>query len=147
MAIEIVASRSPEHFRWGFFSWLDVPPMLAGAGVGAFAWFNDPDEAAEFIVDVLASDGPEGPTPEAAERAAAILASDGLTRDGLAALTELAPQSIAFDWAGDIDELLAGSGPFVEQKRAHFRDDDSASGPINEDEYAAFLGWLPEAGL
>ena len=146
IAIEIVASRSPEHFPFGLYSWLDVPAMLGGAGVGAFSWFNNPDECKAFIVEVLAADGPEGPTPDAAEAVELVLERSGLSPLGLQELTEVRAQGNAFDWAGEFAELLGGNGAFVEGMRGRFRE-SGATGPISSDEHAAFLAWLPEAGL
>ena len=146
IAIEIVASRSPEHFTFGMFSWLDIAPILAGSGMGAFGWFETQDECMDFIVEVLATHGPDGTSEEGAEEARALLDEHGLTRSGLAALTALRLHGVAYEWAGSFMELLSGSGEFVEQKRAQFRDGESGA-PIDDAERADFIAWLPEAGI
>lgn len=146
VAIEIVVGRSPEHFNFGMYSWLDIPAILAGSGIGMFGWFESEDECGDFIVDVLTADGPEGPSPDAATAAREIIEKHGLLPAGLEALTALKAQGIAYSWAGSLAELLSGDGDFVKQVRGWFRDDES-HGSIADDESADFLAWLPTAGL
>ncbi len=147
VAMEIVNRRSPEHFTFGMYSWLDIAPILAGSGAGTFGWFEDEDECSDFIVDVLAADGPEGPSPEAAAAAREIIEQQGLAVSGLTALTALRTQGIAYSWAGSLSELLTGDGEFVEEIRGRFRNDDGGCGAITEDERGDFLAWLPSAGI
>jgi hypothetical protein len=119
---------------------------MCGAGAGGFAWFADHTECATFIAEVLAADGPEGPTPDAASAAMVVLDEHGLTLRGLEELTALGPQSLAFEWAGPLEELLGATGDFVEKIRRQFRDDTS-SAPITVAERQALLARLPKAGL
>ena len=145
VAFALAAERSPEAFPFGLYAWADVHHYFGG-GSGTLQWFADSEECCAFIEDVLVVDGGDGPTPDAADRAAAVLRTGGLSAANLRALTSLKLQHLAFEWAGSLADLESGDGAFPCRVRDAFRGGQSPD-PIAAGERAAFVAFLGDYGI
>jgi hypothetical protein len=132
------------------FSRDQAPAPLVGAGT--FMWFASREEAAAFVGERVPDMLLDPAEPDYARlQSATREIADTFAREEVAAadaavqLTAVWMGAASFEWLGDLDDLLTGSGPFPTRLRADFfareRDADQ-EGPVGEADAEDFLAFV-----
>lgn len=151
-ALGVVTARDPREFPVGLFSRDPVPPP--NQGPGAFMWFADHAEAADFLVEVvpvLLLDPDSWPDFDELVEA---------TRDTVRTVPEQGadPQAVMrslgqhwgprgdFVWWGEFREIQAGGSDFGKLVRLQFleeiEDPSADDRPITDEEFDRLLHFL-----
>ena len=150
-ALAVTTARDPREFPVGLFHRDPVPPP--NQGPGAFMWFADDAEAADFMVEVvprLLLDPDSWPDFDelVATTRDVVQGVPAGSVTSMDALRELAPHWGArahFVWWGTFDELPTGSSDFgrlVRLQYLEYHDDPEHDREVPDDELDAFVRFL-----
>lgn len=156
-ANEAAQLRKPKPGDWGFYSYLDGPPVCGG-GSGAFAWFDDQAAMYAYIHDYFAwlpevmwgrndQNKELGPSVQAAFEDAELVGDPSRLRE---AFNELFEGEFQIPWWGPFDSLLRDTDEFPDEVRLSFWEDygegedwEGTSPPIPAefmDDFVEFVG-------
>jgi len=143
----------PKPDAWLFYGYSDAPPVICGAGMGAFQWFKSSKEMVKFVEDYFCWVHPAPSSMDAKDIAAEV---KRIIRQGReeriggeelrARLNDFMRNMWQIQWWGTFQELCSGGDDFALELRGAFREDESDAA-INADEVKAFAGWLSAYGV
>lgn len=137
-AFSAAADHSPKSSSWGFFSYLDVPPVFCGSGFGGFSWFATKDEMLDFLEEAypcstrMDDEDKETVCGKVREKLM-------LTSGDPVAVVDLLNAELAghlnMEWVGTLKDLQTGNHRYAIYLRARFRTDnmDNFDGDIRQE--------------
>jgi len=152
-ALQAAYEGLPPRHPWGYFHYLDGPPV-AGGGVGCFAWFENRDLLWAFIARYQAWIGaPEcsevtAKKAEQVQRVIARLQAEEIDMEqARLQINELLHNFSQIECWGHADELLTSSSDFARELRTFSRLEPVDASPIPATEAQEFFCALQVYGM